>query len=155
MIEQGWVGAPDGVPDPVRAAALYREAADEGCAEGEDNLGALLLPRPPSRTGDEGGSSVCDPDGDAAEAAALFHRARSRGHAPACSSLALCRRRQGGGRREGSRTAGALYLEAARAGVVDAYAGAGSVAMMRGDLRDAMAAFRAGAVQGGATRRNG
>tara|TARA_B100000405_G_scaffold300009_1_gene259101 strand:- start:1815 stop:2351 length:537 start_codon:yes stop_codon:yes gene_type:complete len=42
-----------------------------------------------------------------------------------------------------------LYLEAARAGVVDAYAGAGVVAMMRGDLREAMAAFRAGAVQGG------
>ena len=151
MIEQGWVGAPDGVPDPVRAAALYREAADEGCAEGENNLGALLyLGVAKSRTGDEDGSSVCDPDGDAAEAAALFHRARSRGHAPACSNLALCYEEGRGvaGGRDLER-AGALYLEAARAGVVDAYAGAGSVAMMRGDLRDAMAAFRAGAVQGG------
>ena len=42
----------------------------------------------------------------------------------------------------------ALYDEAARGGVVSAFAGCGSVALMRGDLRDAVASFRVGATQG-------
>jgi hypothetical protein len=42
----------------------------------------------------------------------------------------------------------ALYDEAARGGVVSAFAGCGSVALMRGDLRDAVASFRVGAAQG-------
>ena len=150
MIEQGW-GRDK--PDPAAAAALYREAADEGCAEGENNLGALLylgIAGSVDAGHDAGHKHTSDPEGDAAEAAALFHRARSRGHAAACSNLALCYEEGRGvaGGRDLER-AGALYLEAARLGVVDAYAGAGSAAMMRGDLRDAMAAFRAGAAQGG------
>ncbi len=147
MIEQGWGRHP---PDPSKAAALYRAAADEGCAEGENNLGALLYLGVTGNDPEHPGTKTNDPEGDAAEAAALFHRARSRGHAAACSNLALCYEEGRGvaGGRDLER-AGALYLEAARAGVVDAYAGAGVVAMMRGDLREAMAAFRAGAVQGG------
>jgi TPR repeat protein len=147
MIEQGWGRRP---PDPSEAAALYRAAADEGCAEGENNLGALLYLGVTGNDPEHPGTKTNDPEGDAAEAAALFHRARSRGHAAACSNLALCYeegRGVAGGR--DLKRAGALYLEAARAGVVDAYAGAGVVAMMRGDLREAMAAFRAGATQGG------
>jgi TPR repeat protein len=143
MIEQGW-GCD---PDPNAAAALYRDAAKEGCAEAENNLGALLYLGMATDTSSEGPRG--DPDEDAANAAALFHRARSRGLGAACSNLALCYE-EGRGVRGGQDLdrARALYDEAARGGVVSAFAGCGSVALMRGDLRDAVASFRVGAAQG-------
>ena len=143
MIEQGW-GCD---PDPNAAAALYRDAAKEGCAEAENNLGALLYLGMATDTSIEGPRG--DPDEDAANAAALFHRARSRGLGAACSNLALCYE-EGRGVRGGQDLdrARALYDEAARGGVVSAFAGCGSVALMRGDLRDAVASFRVGAAQG-------
>ena len=121
-----------GAADPAEATRLYRSGANEGHAESENNLGAMLC-------------AGADPD--LAGAAALFERARRRGHAAACFNLAACFEEGAGVDRDVERAA-ALYEEAAAAGVAGAHRADGHLALVRGHLREATAKFVEGAVNG-------
>ena len=107
MIEQGW-GRDK--PDPAAAAALYREAADEGCAEGENNLGALLY------LGIAGSVDAGHDAGALATPKATPRRLRRcsprevAGPPRRAAPRAVLRGRQGGSRGRDLERAGALYL---------------------------------------------
>ena len=121
-----------GAADRAEATRLYRSGANEGHAECENNLGAMLC-------------AGADPD--LAGAAALFERARRRGHAAACFNLAACFEDGAGVARDVERAA-ALYEKAAAAGVAGAHRAEGHLALVRGHLREATAKFVEGAVNG-------
>ena len=121
-----------GAADRAEATRLYRSGANEGHAECENNLGTMLC-------------AGADPD--LAGAAALFERARRRGHAAACFNLAACFEDGAGVARDVERAA-ALYEKAAAAGVAGAHRAEGHLALVRGHLREATAKFVEGAVNG-------
>ena len=137
IYEQG-IGCPVDVEEAFR---WYETAAQRQFPEADNNLGALLYT---GAGGCSGGAVRADPTA----AAALFERARQRGNAAACNNLALLYEEGRGDTEQDLERAQVLYEEAAAGGIVAAYASAGNVSLMRGNVRDAMESFQRGVAHG-------